>query len=141
MLATDVQTGADGLPDAAAYLALDVRSDEAWAAALAHVRETWGGLDLLVNNAGVVAMLSEDATFSMPPLSSWFGGAGGHRELTGFMLTGPLSGEWDWRHVLTIANRQPTLAFYSWYELRPAPTCRSPSTSSASTPTPGRSAT
>src|SRR6478609_4172637 len=56
VLATDVQTDRpDALPEAAAYLPLDVRSDEAWAAALAHVRETWGGLDLLVNNAGVAA--------------------------------------------------------------------------------------
>ncbi len=56
VLATDVQAERpDALPEAAAYLPLDVRSDEAWAAALAHVRETWGGLDLLVNNAGVAA--------------------------------------------------------------------------------------
>ncbi|NYD40135.1 SDR family NAD(P)-dependent oxidoreductase [Nocardioides panaciterrulae] len=34
-------------------LTLDVRSDEDWAAALAHVEATWGGLDVLVNNAGV----------------------------------------------------------------------------------------
>jgi NAD(P)-dependent dehydrogenase (short-subunit alcohol dehydrogenase family) len=34
-------------------LRLDVTSDEDWAAALAHVEETWGGLDVLVNNAGV----------------------------------------------------------------------------------------
>src|SRR6476620_3631136 len=56
VLATDLQADRpDALPEAAAYLPLDVRSDEAWAAALAHVRETWGGLDLLVNNAGVAA--------------------------------------------------------------------------------------
>ena len=34
-------------------LRLDVTSDEDWAAVLAHVEETWGGLDMLVNNAGV----------------------------------------------------------------------------------------
>jgi NAD(P)-dependent dehydrogenase (short-subunit alcohol dehydrogenase family) len=34
-------------------LKLDITSDEDWAAALAHVTETWGGLDILVNNAGV----------------------------------------------------------------------------------------
>ena len=56
VLATDLQADRpDALPEAAAYLPLDVRSDDAWAAALAHVRETWGGLDLLVNNAGVAA--------------------------------------------------------------------------------------
>ncbi|MEE3127790.1 MAG: SDR family NAD(P)-dependent oxidoreductase [Actinomycetota bacterium] len=36
-----------------AVLRLDITSDDDWAAALAHVEETWGGLDVLVNNAGV----------------------------------------------------------------------------------------
>jgi NAD(P)-dependent dehydrogenase (short-subunit alcohol dehydrogenase family) len=35
------------------YLQLDVRSEEDWAAALSWVTEHWGGLDVLVNNAGV----------------------------------------------------------------------------------------
>lgn len=43
----------DSLPEDTAYLRLDVRSQQDWDAALAHVRETWGGLDILVNNAGV----------------------------------------------------------------------------------------
>ncbi len=34
-------------------LVLDVTSDDDWAAARRHVEETWGGLDVLVNNAGV----------------------------------------------------------------------------------------
>ena len=36
-----------------ADLNLDVTSGDDWAAALAHVERTWGGLDVLVNNAGV----------------------------------------------------------------------------------------
>ncbi|WP_457253681.1 SDR family NAD(P)-dependent oxidoreductase [Pedococcus sp. P5_B7] len=34
-------------------LVLDITSDDDWAAALAHVEQTWGGLDILVNNAGI----------------------------------------------------------------------------------------
>jgi len=34
-------------------LTLDVTSDDDWALARAHVEATWGGVDLLVNNAGV----------------------------------------------------------------------------------------
>jgi NAD(P)-dependent dehydrogenase (short-subunit alcohol dehydrogenase family) len=44
VLATDIKD---------ADLTLDITSDDDWAAALAHVQETWGGLDILVNNAGV----------------------------------------------------------------------------------------
>ncbi len=43
----------DSVPEGAAYRRLDVRSQHDWDAALAWVRETWGGLDLLVNNAGI----------------------------------------------------------------------------------------
>ena len=39
--------------DQAHFLHLDVRSDEDWAAAHEWVAEHWGGLDVLVNNAGV----------------------------------------------------------------------------------------
>jgi RNA polymerase sigma-70 factor (ECF subfamily) len=60
----------------------------------------------------VVAMLTEDAAFSMPPLASWYRGP----DLPGFMEVGPLSGEWRWRHVLTQANGQPALGFYAWDE-------------------------
>jgi len=45
VLATDVADGAD--------LRLDVRSEEDWDRARAWVEAEWGGLDLLVNNAGV----------------------------------------------------------------------------------------
>ncbi|MBR7744747.1 SDR family NAD(P)-dependent oxidoreductase [Phycicoccus sp. BSK3Z-2] len=43
------------LPAGADYLTLDVRRQQDWDAALAWVREAWGGLDLLVNNAGIAA--------------------------------------------------------------------------------------
>jgi RNA polymerase sigma-70 factor, ECF subfamily len=61
---------------------------------------------------GVVAKLTEDASFSMPPLSSWYHGD----ELASFLEVGPLSGEWNWRHVPVQANGQPALAFYNWVD-------------------------
>ena len=65
---------------------------------------------------GVVEMLTEEATFSMPPQTTWFGGKGGPREMRGFLEMGPMTGEWDWRHIETVANGQPALGFYCWYE-------------------------
>ena len=47
VLATD-RVAAEGVD-----LVLDITSDDDWAAALDAVRERWGGLDVLVNNAGV----------------------------------------------------------------------------------------
>ena len=59
----------------------------------------------------VVAMLAEDATFAMPPMSKWFRGT---EDLRAFLAGWPLSGSWRWRPLLTHANGQPALAFYSW---------------------------
>jgi RNA polymerase sigma-70 factor (ECF subfamily) len=59
----------------------------------------------------VVAMLADDATFAMPPMSKWFRGS---EALRTFLAGWPLSGSWRWRPLLTRANGQPALAFYSW---------------------------
>jgi RNA polymerase sigma-70 factor (ECF subfamily) len=59
------------------------------------------------------AMLSEDATFAMPPLASWYQG----RDAIAVWARGwPLSGDWRWRTVLVRANGQPALGFYAWDE-------------------------
>ncbi|HKN94549.1 MAG TPA: sigma-70 family RNA polymerase sigma factor [Thermoleophilaceae bacterium] len=61
----------------------------------------------------VVAMLTEDVSFAMPPLASWFRG----RESLSIFLAGwPMSGAWKWHAVRTTANGQPALAFYTWDE-------------------------
>jgi RNA polymerase sigma-70 factor (ECF subfamily) len=61
----------------------------------------------------VVGMLSEDASFAMPPLRTWFGG----RDAIAIFLAGwPLSGQWRWRQVRARANGQEALAFYTWEE-------------------------
>ncbi|MDV3221126.1 SDR family NAD(P)-dependent oxidoreductase [Intrasporangium sp.] len=54
VLATDVTSGRPAtVPPGVEYLSLDVRLDADWAAARAHVENSWGGLDMLVNNAGI----------------------------------------------------------------------------------------
>jgi RNA polymerase sigma-70 factor, ECF subfamily len=59
------------------------------------------------------AMLTEDATFAMPPLASWYSTREGVAQ---WARTWPLSGAWRWRTVFTRANGQPALAFYAWDE-------------------------
>jgi NAD(P)-dependent dehydrogenase (short-subunit alcohol dehydrogenase family) len=51
VLATDVVS--PGSSEAGVDLRLDITSDDDWAAALVAVEERWGGLDVLVNNAGI----------------------------------------------------------------------------------------
>ncbi|GAA4267014.1 SDR family oxidoreductase [Frondihabitans peucedani] len=55
------------LPDGLVGIACDVTSDESVAAALAAVREELGGLDVLVNNAGISAV----GTVEQNPSSEW----------------------------------------------------------------------
>src|SRR3954452_13601610 len=59
----------------------------------------------------VMEILAEDATFTMPPLASWFGG---EESIRIFLSGWPLSGTWRWRPLSTRANGQPALAFYIW---------------------------
>ncbi len=61
----------------------------------------------------VVSMLAEDAAWSMPPLPAWFAG---REALTGFLMRGPLSGDWRWRHLPARANGQLAVGSYCWYE-------------------------
>jgi RNA polymerase sigma-70 factor (ECF subfamily) len=61
----------------------------------------------------VVARLTEDAAFSMPPLRSWFRGS---EALRAFLAGWPLSGTWRCRPVPVRASGQPALAFYAWDE-------------------------
>ena len=69
--------------------------------------EAWERNDLET----VVALLTEDATFTMPPLASWFSGRDSIGE---FLSFSPMSGDWRWRVVRTHANGQPALAYYAW---------------------------
>jgi RNA polymerase sigma-70 factor, ECF subfamily len=57
----------------------------------------------------VLAMLTEDATWSMPPLPQWYAG---HEAITGFLERGPIRQRW--RHLATHANGQMAVGCYMW---------------------------
>jgi RNA polymerase sigma-70 factor, ECF subfamily len=59
----------------------------------------------------VVAMLAQDAAWSMPPLQSWYRG---RDEIAVFLATAPLNGEWRWRHVPARASGQAAVGAYVW---------------------------
>jgi RNA polymerase sigma-70 factor, ECF subfamily len=58
-----------------------------------------------------VAMLTEDATFAMPPLASWYEG---RTAIATWAAGAALAGGWRWRAVRTTANGQPALGFYAY---------------------------
>ena len=57
----------------------------------------------------MLALLTEDATWSMPPLPSWYRG---HAAIAGFLERAPFTVRW--RHVPTRANGQLAVACYAW---------------------------
>jgi RNA polymerase sigma-70 factor (ECF subfamily) len=61
----------------------------------------------------VVAMLAQDAVWSMPPLASWYRG---REAIALFLATAPLNGEWRWRHLRARASGQPAVGAYIWDE-------------------------
>ncbi|MCU1689627.1 MAG: polymerase ECF-type sigma factor [Jatrophihabitantaceae bacterium] len=63
--------------------------------------------------AAFAALLTEDVTFAMPPLSTWYAG---RDAVIDWARLWSLNGAWRWRAVPTRANGQPALAFYAWDE-------------------------
>jgi RNA polymerase sigma-70 factor, ECF subfamily len=61
----------------------------------------------------VLDLLSEDATWSMPPYVQWYEGL---ESIAEFLRTGP--GTERWRHLATWVNAQPAVGCYRWHEGR-----------------------
>jgi RNA polymerase sigma-70 factor, ECF subfamily len=98
---------AEKLPEQSQQETLRTLGDEGLAEVVGRYVDAWDRADV----DGVVAMLTEDASFSMPPLQTWFGG---HDGIRAFLAGWPLSGLWRWRNTPVRANGQPALAFYAW---------------------------
>jgi len=95
----------DKLPDRSQQTTLRALGDERVRALVERYVDAWERGDV----AGVVAMLSEEATFSMPPNVAWFRG---RSAIETFLPTGPLSRP---RRFLPVrANGQLAFGTYIW---------------------------
>jgi RNA polymerase sigma-70 factor, ECF subfamily len=103
------QTVDERLPDQSQQATLRALGDDGLREIVDGYVDAWDRGDV----EAVVAKLTEDAAFAMPPLRSWFGG---RDEIAAFLAKYPLSGQWRWRHLAARANGQPARAFYVWDE-------------------------
>jgi RNA polymerase sigma-70 factor, ECF subfamily len=95
------------LPEVSQQATLRTLGDDAVRELVERYVDAWERNDI----DAVVGMLAEDATISMPPLSSWYGG---RDQVARFLAGWPLSGTWQWKARRTRANGQPALGFYVW---------------------------
>jgi RNA polymerase sigma-70 factor (ECF subfamily) len=97
------------LPERSQQATLRALGDDALAEIVDGYVNAWQNGDVET----VVSMLTEDATFAMPPLATWFGG---RDEIEVFLKGYPMSGLWQWRPLQVRANGQVALAFYSRHD-------------------------
>jgi RNA polymerase sigma-70 factor, ECF subfamily len=97
------------LPERSQQATLRALGDDALAEIVDSYVNAWENGDV----EAVVSMLTEDASFAMPPLATWFGG---RDEIRLFLKGYPMSGLWRWRPLQVRSNGQVALAFYSAYE-------------------------
>jgi RNA polymerase sigma-70 factor (ECF subfamily) len=97
----------DRLPEQSQQATLRALGDDGLRELVDSYVEAWDQGDV----EAVVGMLTEDASFAMPPLQTWFQGREGIRT---FLAGWPMSGAWRWKPVRTRANGQEALAYYAW---------------------------
>jgi RNA polymerase sigma-70 factor (ECF subfamily) len=101
------------LPDASQQATLRALGDEEVRAIVERYMDAWerGDVD------GIVALLAEDATITMPPMATWFRGDGVVVFLTDWAFSGRAYNAEGNRRVRVLpahANGQPAIGTYAW---------------------------
>ena len=108
------------VPERSQQLTLRALGDEGLRDLVNRYIDAWERCDV----DAFTGLLTEDATFAMPPLSTWYTP---RTTIASWARKSSLSGEWRWRALPTTANAQPALAFYAWAggarEYRPFALC------------------
>jgi RNA polymerase sigma-70 factor (ECF subfamily) len=70
--------------------------------------------------AGLVSLLREEATLTMPAIPTWYRGPAAISDLLAVVAFPPAGPPWEWRLLPTQANGQPALAIYRRADARDA---------------------
>jgi RNA polymerase sigma-70 factor, ECF subfamily len=95
------------VPEQTQQATLRALGDERVRDIVARYVDAWDRCDV----EAFAGMLCEDATFTMPPLSSWYAG---REAIAKWAEEWPLSGRWSWRMITTRASGQPAIGFYAF---------------------------
>jgi RNA polymerase sigma-70 factor (ECF subfamily) len=97
----------DRVPARTQQATLRALGDDGLSELVSRYVEAWERCDV----DAFASLLVEDATFAMPPLTTWYTP---RETIATWAREFALSGTWRWRALPTRANAQPALAFYAW---------------------------
>jgi RNA polymerase sigma-70 factor (ECF subfamily) len=103
------KTVSERVPHPSQQATLRALGDDELAVIVRRFVDAWQTADV----DGLVAMLTEDATFSMPPLPEWYHGTA---SIAAFLAAHPLHARNRWRLVPTFASGQLAFGHYLWDE-------------------------
>jgi RNA polymerase sigma-70 factor (ECF subfamily) len=105
------KTVSERVPDPSQQATLRALGDDDLAVIVQRFVEAWQNSDV----DGLVAMLTEDATFSMPPMPEWYRGTA---SIATFLAAHPLHPRNRWRLVPTFVSGQLAFGHYLWDEVQ-----------------------